>query len=165
MIRAQSITDLLGEQLEPGSLGENLNGEDLTAGYIPERSFDFIPELQIGPPLIGPVNDQLLQIWRDDRPIATDELGMQGPFTWHKLAARSAGRTVPLNDEWGPANLDPGMPGLLPTGPNDSRFPSPLYWGQDPPAHRGYDAPAVVANPWTVYYTATPQVGWNPEDE
>ena len=138
----QSVYDLLGEDVV----------EDY--GFIPERPVLVFSETQIGDGLAGPDNDQPLQIFRDNRPLAVDELGM-GRIS--KLARHRAGRSVPLNLDWG-AGLDMTLPGRVPR--QDVRRASPLYPGQDPAAHEGIHPPEVIAAPDTVYYTATPQVGW-----
>jgi hypothetical protein len=155
-MKLQDVRDLIGEDLRSDPLGENMAGDPL-AGYIPERTILFVPQVQLGPALVGPPNDQPLEIYRDDRPIATDELGMQGPFIWRKLARRSAGRTFPLNYEWG-ATLDPQLPGMLPE--QQTRGPSPLSPGQDPLLHDGVQPVEVLPTTRTVWYTASPDVGW-----
>lgn len=159
----QSVSDLLGENLSDGlGLGEDMTG-NLISGYIPERTVEFSPLTQIGDGLAGAPNEQHLQIFRDDRPIATDELGVNGPFVieWRKLAHHSAGRSFPLNYGW-TAGLDQTNPGLLPRNPDSSLYPSPLYWGQDPDSFGGMAPVEVLPAAHTVYYTASPNVGWQP---
>ncbi|HET9721122.1 MAG TPA: hypothetical protein VFP55_13660 [Solirubrobacteraceae bacterium] len=153
----QTVMDLLGENVAGGGLGEDMTGADLYAGYIPERALLHIPPVQLGDGLAGPENDQPLQIFRDTRPLAVDELGMQGPFQDPKLARHRAGRQFPLNDQWN-AGLDQTLPGRVPT--QDSLHPSPLYPGQDPDYYPGVPPTEVLASPRTVFFTATPQVGW-----
>ena len=135
----QSVLDLIGDE-----------GYD----FVPNRSVVVMPPVQLGDGLAGPENDQALQIFRDDRPLAVDELGM-GHLG--KLARHRAGRYLPLNYEYG-AWFDNSLPGRPPV--EDHRTPSPLYWGQSPEAHDGVPATEVIRNPRTVFFTATPQVGW-----
>jgi hypothetical protein len=155
----QSIASLLGEDLNADALGlgEDRDGHSLIAGYRVDRSIIHVPLAQLGDGLAGPPNDQPLQIFRDDRPIATDELGQQGPFMWEKLARHRAGRAFPLNFEWN-AGIDQHLPGRAPV--EDHRTMSPWYWGQEPDAHDGMLPPEVLPNPHTVFYTASPNVGW-----
>lgn len=133
-----------------------LLGEDVVEdyGYVPERSVVFVPQLVIGDPAAGPENDQPLQIFRDTRPLAVDELGM-GHLG--KLARRAEGRTMPLNDDWGDW-FDPSLPGRAPR--QDTLHPSVFGPGQNPDSYDGVSPPQLIRNPHTVYYTATPQVGW-----
>ncbi|HWD76349.1 MAG TPA: hypothetical protein VG371_14505 [Solirubrobacteraceae bacterium] len=155
----QSVIDLLGEDLAGGSLGENLITDDLIAGYIPERAVVYQPPMQLGDGLAGPLNDQQLYIGRDDRPIATDELGMQGPFMLSigAIARHRAGRSFPLNLDWN-EGLDDTLPGLI---PEDAGYrAAPLSPGGLPGAHDGVPAVELVENPRTVFYTASPSVGW-----
>jgi len=154
----QSVMDLIGEDLVGDTLGEDRVGPDLYAGYIPERAIVHVPPMQLGDGLAGPINDQPLQIFRDDRPLAVDELGMQGPFTGPKLARHRAGRQFPLNYEWGDW-FDPTLPGRVPT--QDTRRPSPLSPGEAASAHDGVPATELIGPARTVYFTATPQVGWD----
>lgn len=137
----QSVIDLLGDEL--GGTPPRL-----------EREVAYIPMMQLGDGLAGPENDQPLEIFRDTRVLAVDELGM-GHLG--KLARHRAGRAFPLNEEWG-AWFDPDMPGRPPT--QDTLRPSPLYPGQSPSWHDGVAAPEVIRGPGTVFFTATPQVGW-----
>lgn len=134
----------------------DLLGEDVVEeyGYVPDRAVAFVPQVVLGDPAAGPPNDQPLQIFRDTRPLAVDELGM-GHLT--KVARRAEGRTFPLNDDWGDW-FDTSLPGRAPQ--QDTRTNSPLSPGQDPAAHAGVHPPEVIRNPHTVYYTATPWVGW-----
>lgn len=138
----QSVMDLLGEDVVE------------QYGFVPDRSIDHIPMVQLGDGLAGPPNDQPLQIFRDTRPLAVDELGM-GHLG--RVARHRAGRTFPLNYEWG-GWFDNTLPGRAPK--QDARRMSPLYPGQAPEAHEGVPAPEVIRNPRTVMFTATPQVGW-----
>lgn len=156
---SQSVADLLGESLAHDPYGEDLAGEDLHAGYIPERSVVHIPQLQLGDGLAGPPNDQPLQIFRDNRVIATDELGMQGPFhlSTSAVARHRAGRMFPLNYEWDDA-LDQTLPGRVPA--QDVLRPSVLSPGEQPAWHDGVPPVEVLPAAHTVYFTATPQVGW-----
>lgn len=158
-MQTESVADLLGERYTTEDpYGEDLNGPDLQAGWIPDRSLVYVPPVQLGDGLAGPENDQALQIFRDNRVIATDELGRQGPFAdGPKLARHRAGRNFPLNLEWG-AFFDTSLPGLAPE--QDALVPSPLYWGQDPDAHDGVPPVEVLPGAKTVFYTASPNVGW-----
>lgn len=151
--------DLIGEGGGELGLGEDMVGPDLYAGYIPDRSLVHVPQAQIGDGLAGPINDQPLQIFRDNRVIATDELGMQGPFHLEqgKIARHRAGRTFPLNYDWDTA-LNRPLTGRPPE--QDTRYPSPLSPGQLPGAHDGFMPVEVLPNPNTVFYTASPSVGW-----
>lgn len=152
----ESVMDLIGEGGGELGLGEDMNGPDLYAGYIPDHSILHMPQAQIGDGLAGPPNEQHLQIFRDNRVIATDELGMQGPFTWEKLARHRAGRTFPLNYEWDTALARP-LTGMVPE--QDARYPSPI----DPSEYElkdGFTPTEVLPNPSTVFYTASPDVGW-----
>lgn len=152
------MIDLLGETYSSHDpYGEDLVGGDLFAGYIPERVVEHVPQMQLGDGLAGPPNDQALQIFRDNRVIATDELGMQGPFTGQKLARHRAGRMFPLNYGWGD-NLDPSLPGLEVL--QDVLVPSKLSPGQQAAAHDGVPPVEVLGSARSVYFTATPQVGW-----
>lgn len=158
----QTITDLLGENITAADpYGEDLCDEqNLIAGWITPRSVAYMPQVQIGPGLVGPVNEQQLQIYRDDRPIATDELGMQGPFRLMigKYGRQPAGRTFPLNIDGWNAGLDQGMPGLVPV--QDVLQLSPFGPDQDPGWYDGNPAPEVLPGARTVFYTASPEVGW-----
>jgi hypothetical protein len=138
----QSVADLVGEEVV----------QDY--GFIPARDVVVIPPLQLGDGLAGPENDQPLQIFRDTRPLSVDELGA-GHLG--KLARHRAGRYMPYNLTWG-AWFDPHLPGRPPE--QDALHPSPLYPGQDPAAHEGVPATEVVRNPRTIFYTASPEVGW-----
>lgn len=154
----QSVHDLIGESGGPLGLGEDMTGS-LTAGYLPDRSIVHIPQMQLGDGLAGPPNDQQLQIFRDNRPIATDELGLQGPFFLPQMAIarHRAGRTFPLNYEWD-GGFDPSM---LERAPEmDARHLSPLSPGQLPDFHDGVPPVEVLPSPRSVYYTASPNVGW-----
>jgi len=149
-----SIAQLTGGETSPAEpLGQNMSGE-LVFGFIPDREIDYIPQMQLGDGLAGPLNDQPLQIWRDNRVIATDELGMQGPFQgWRMVARRSAGRTFPLNYEFS-AGIDPSNPGRLPTQQTMAPSVFPLGWEE------GFQPVEVLPNPNTVFYTANPATGW-----
>lgn len=160
-----TIDQLIGEGPGPDGLGENLTGGDLINGFIPERDVEFVPLTIIGPPHVGAPNEQLFEIYRDNRPIPADEIGMQGPFTWKKVASHSAGRVFPLNENFGPIGIDRTFPGRVPTGPSDSRYPSPFNPGMLPATHAGFSPVEIVDNPWTVYYTASPNVGWTPNSQ
>jgi hypothetical protein len=143
MARTDSVADLIGE--------------DVVTDYafVPDRAVVVITNVQLGDGLAGPPNDQPLQILRDDRPLPVDELGV-GHLG--KVARHRAGRSFPLNYAWG-LGVDQTLPGRPPQ--MDTLHPSPLYPGQSPDAHDGVPAPEVIRNPHTVFYTATPQVGWH----
>lgn len=155
---AQTVRDLIGEDLRSDPLGEDMAGS-LTAGYIPGRDVRYLPPVQLGDGLAGPPNQQQLKIYRDARPIATDELGMQGPFYLRigAIARHRAGRSFPLNYQWG-AGLDPTLPGRVPT--QESRELSPFGPGMLPDTHAGVAPVELTPTARTVYYTATPMVGW-----
>lgn len=154
----QSVADLIGETLTSHDpYGEDMQGAELYAGFIPDRSVVHIPQMQLGDGLAGPPNDQQLQIQRDNRPIAVDELGMQGPFMWTKVAHIRAGRMFPLNYEWDDA-LDQVYPGRVVM--EDVLHPSPLSPGQQAAAHDGVPPVEVMRHAHTVFFTATPAVGW-----
>lgn len=156
-----SIEQLLGENLQADQLGlgADLMGDDLISGYIPERSIVHVPLTQIGDGLAGPVNEQNLVIYRDERPLAVDELGMQGPFHLEisKYARHRAGRAFPLNYDYG-AGFDPAM--YEREFVQDMLNPSPLNPGQLPDAHDGVSPVEVLGSANTVFYTASPNVGW-----
>lgn len=135
----------------------DLLGEDVVVeyGYVPERSVAFVPLVQIGDGLAGPPNDQPLQIFRDTRPLAVDELGM-GHLG--KVARHRAGRAFPLNDSFD-SGLDHTLPGRAPE--QDMLRSRSFGPAQDPGLHAGVLAPEVVTNPRTVYWTATPDAGWD----
>jgi hypothetical protein len=158
-VSSQSVADLLGEDLSHDELGQDLVGASLIAGYIPERAIAHVPAMQLGDGLAGPPNDQQLYIGRDDRPLAVDELGRQGPFLLKMgtLARHRAGRSFPLNYEWG-AGIDQTNPGRVPE--QDTRTNSPLNPGELPEAHAGVPAAEVLRSARTVFFTTTPQVGW-----
>jgi hypothetical protein len=139
---AQSVHELLGE--------EHYQAYDV----LPDTGLVFIPLLQLGDGLAGPENDQPLQILRDDRPLAVDELG-KGHLG--KLARHRAGRAMPLNMTWN-AGVDQSMYERPPE--QDARHPSGFGPGQNPAVHQGVPAPELVGNPRTILYTATPEVGW-----
>lgn len=154
------MAELLGEDLANYPLGEDLAGPDLIDGWIPGRSIEFIPPMQLGDGLAGPPNDQQFQIYRDNRPIPADSVGMLvggGPSHLGIVARHRAGRQFPLNYEWN-AGLDQGFPGMLPQ--QDALYPSPLYWGQAPGAHDGVPPTELLPPTRTVFYTASPRVGW-----
>lgn len=134
----------------------DLLGDDVVDeyGFVPDRAIVIVSNVQIGDGLAGPENDQPLQIFRESRPLAVDELGM-GHLG--KLARHRAGRSVPLNYTFG-AGLDPVLPGRPPE--QDVLHPSVFGPGQDPAWHDGFPGAQVIRNVHTVYYTATPQVGW-----
>ena len=140
-----------------------LTGGPPRGGGMPHlRTIKYVPQAQIGDGLAGPPNDQSLEIFRDTRPIATDELeGL--PFHISKVARHRAGRTFPLNFGYG-AWFDNHFPGQLADlnyrNARNSRGPSPLYPGQNPASHQGVAAAEVIPGVNTVYYTATPEVGW-----
>ena len=50
---AQTIADLLGEDLENYPLGEDRAGDDLTAGYIPGHGIEYQPLTVLGDPVAG----------------------------------------------------------------------------------------------------------------
>lgn len=157
----QTVTDLIAEDTTANmGLGEDSAGPDLYAGYIPERTVEYMPQLQLGDGLAGPPNQQQLVIYRESRPIATDELGMQGPFSFPQaaIARHRAGRTVPLNYEFGPAGLDPGNVERAPT--MDGLVPTPLSPDQLPDWHAGVMAPEILPPTYTVPYTFSPDVGY-----
>lgn len=156
---AQNVYDLLGEDLTHDELGEDLQG-GLISGYIPDRSIVHVPAVQLGDGLAGPPNDQQLVIARDNRPIATDELGQQGPWNLNmagKLARHRAGRQFPLNYEWN-AGLDQSNPGLVPQ--EDALLPSVFDPSQSPSWYVGDPPAELTPTARTVYFTATPTVGW-----
>jgi hypothetical protein len=159
----QGIGQLLGENFasDPLGLGSDLvDPDDLTAGYIPERSILYVPQTIIGDGLAGPVNDQMLMIGRDTRPLAVDELGKQGPFQLEigKWARHRAGRMFPLNYDWG-AGLDPSLPEAgMPL--EEGAVPSVLSPEQSPDGWLGVPPVEIIADAHTVYYTASPNVGW-----
>ena len=108
------IAQLLGESFTPDMpFGENMSG-DLIAGYSQGETIEFVPETQLGNGVQGPPQQQDLQIWRDNRPLAVDELGMEGPWVipWVKTAKPSEGKTFPLNYEFGTRfdKTNPGRP-------------------------------------------------------
>jgi len=155
-----SIEDLIGGAGGPLGLGEDQTGPDLTEGYIPDRSILLFVPTQLGDGLAGPVNEQNLEIYRDNRVIAADELGMQGPWNLEigKFARHRAGRNFPLNYDW-IDDSQVALPGLVPE--QDARIPSPLQDpGEYPIDHAGFTPVEVITNPTTVFYTASPDVGW-----
>jgi hypothetical protein len=159
----QTITDLLGESFTAEDpYGEDLAGDDLVSGYHQGRSVDYIPQVTAGDGLAGPPNEQQLQIYRDDRPLAVDELGMQGPFNlvgFGSIARHRAGNTYPLNYEWN-AGLDLGLPGLVPA--QDVLSGAPFGPDQAPEWGYGGTAPTELGpTARTVAYTASPNVGWS----
>jgi hypothetical protein len=160
---ALTIAQLLGEPLTTADpYGQDLCGPDLYAGYIPGRGVEYIPQVTMGDGLAGPLNIQQLQIQRDDRPIAVDELGRQGPFQLAQgmIARIRAGHEFPLNYEYGPAALDNGMVERVPE--QDAQTFAP--YGPDQSAAWGYDGtypPEVLPSARTVFYTASPNVGWD----
>lgn len=155
----QTVTDLLGESFAADELGEDQQG-GLISGYIPDHSLTYIPQTIMGDGLAGPPNDQQLQIYRDDRPIATDELGMQGPFVLDqgRLARHRAGREFPLNMEWN-AGIDDTNPGLVPQ--QDALLPSVFDPSQSPSWYVGDPPAELTPTARSVYFTATPTVGWD----
>lgn len=157
----QSIGYLLGEDLDTDPLGADLAGASLISGYIPERSLVIVPPVQIGDGLAGPVNDQQLVIARDNRPLAVDELGKQGPFQLEigKYARHRAGRQFPLNYQFG-AGLDPSLPnGDVPL--QDQLGPSVFGPQQDPENFEGFQPAEILPATRTVFNTASPNVGWS----
>lgn len=157
----QSVADLLGEDLAfDGGLGEDLAGPNLAAGYIPGRGVEYVPLTQLGDGLAGPPNQQQLAIYRDNRVIATDELGRQGPFIMRQgaVARHRAGRAFPLNLEWN-AGLDEGMPGLVPA--QDVLSGAPFGPDQSPSWYGGVPAPEVLPATYSVPYTQSPAVGYD----
>lgn len=160
MTAAQSVADLIGEPLPAGSLGVDQDDPGLIAGYIPERNIDYLPPTQIGDGLAGPDNVQLLFIGRDRRPLAVDELGMQGPFVlmWTAIARHRAGRSFPYQDDFSDG-IDLGAAERAPI--QDALRPAVFTPGMLPPAHAGEQPVELTPNARTVYYTASPDVGWD----
>lgn len=140
-------------------LGSNMQGT-LPDGYLQPYSVEFAAPTVIGPPTVGPDNQQQLEIYRDNRVIPADELGMQGPFLLRQgaIAKRPEGRRFPLNIEYGPAGLDTSLPGLVPI--EMAAILAPFSPGQLPASQPGVSAPEVIGPVQTIYWTATPQVGW-----
>ena len=128
-------------------------GPELT---LPDRGIVHQPTIVIGDGVAGAPNSQPFQIFRDERPIAADEL--QGlPYHQSKLARHP--RDLPLNPGWGPAGIDPMQP--LPGLPlQQGQRPGPFGPQQNPALKAGVAAPEVLANPRTVLYTGTGDVGW-----
>lgn len=159
MNRGQSVADLIGEPLPAGSLGVDQDDPTLIAGYIPGRTVDYLPPTQIGDGLAGPPNQQILYIGRDNRPLAVDELGMQGPFVlpWTAVARHRAGRSFPLNPDWD-HGIDLGAAERASI--QDARVLSPFTPGMLPQDHAGVPPVELTPNARTVYYTASPDVGW-----
>ena len=130
-----TIQELLGEQFTPAMpYGENMSG-DLVNGYTAGEAIDFVPATTLGNGVQGPPQQQDLQIWRDNRPLAVDELGMEGPWVlpWVMVSHPDAGKTFPLNLDWG-MRFDRGMPGLVPQEePGGLLSPFPVVtWASTP---------------------------------
>jgi hypothetical protein len=120
------------------------------------------PPTQIGDGLAGPRNRQQLMIYRDTRPIAADELAYQASLGMEVIARHRAGRYFFLSPEFTPggsglANRLPGLPleGGLP-GPRQINTP-----GMQARAHNRNRGPRVLRPAQTVYFTATPYVGYD----
>lgn len=159
----QSVADLIGEGPGDSGLGEDLAGEDLTTGYIPGRGVDYVPLVQLGDGLAGPPNEQQFVIYRDNRVIPADELGRQGPFILKQgtVARHRAGRSFPLNDEWN-AGLDLGMVERVPE--QDVRSMSPFGPDQEPSWYAGVPGPEILPATFSVPYTLSPAVGYDPNE-
>lgn len=144
MASAESVVALLGQvQNTPPSRARNVA----------------IPTV-IGDGLAGPRNVQHLQIFRDALPIAADELAFQRSLGMEVIARHRAGRYFIENPTFtaGGAGLDPGLPGM----PLVAGLPGATPFSK---VNRGYGQAGVrgaqVLPPArTVYYTATPQVGY-----
>lgn len=116
---------------------------------------------QIGDGLAGPRNIQHLQIQRDAIPIAADELAFQRSLGMEVIARHRAGRYFFINPDFqvGGPGLDGSLPGLPLQGGLPGPSPmSPLQRGAGRTGTRGAQ---VIPPARTVYYTATPQVGYN----
>jgi len=137
-----------------------LVGEQAAAWQIPPSvARDIAVPSQIGDGLAGPRNVQHLMIARDAIPIAADELAYQRSLGMEVTARHRAGRYFFLRPEMqvGGPGLSPELPGLplqpgLP-GPRRPQIPATQYHGIPPTQ--------VLPPAQTVYYTATPQVGYN----
>ena len=116
---------------------------------------------QIGDGLAGPRNVQHLQIFRDALPIAADQLAFQAALGMEVTARHRAGRYFLLNPDMtaGGAGLDASLPGL----PLHAGLPGPTPFspGQLSAWHHGIRPAEVLAPAQTVYYTATPDVGYD----
>lgn len=144
----------------PLGLGSNMQGE-LVNGWLPDRAVEFSAPTVIGPATVGPENDQLLEIYRDTRVIPADELGMQGPFLLRQgaIARRAEGRRMPLDYDYGPASLDPDLPGMDAT--QQTLIGSPFGPGQLPEDHAGVSPLEQTPVVRTEWWTTTPQAGWD----
>ena len=119
---------------------------------------------QIGDGLAGPRSVQRLNIYRDALPIAADELAFQKSLGMEVIARRAAGRYFFLNPDFtvGGPGLDAALPGLpLQAGQMPSPL-GPLQLGVD---RRGLPPPEVLPPAQTVYYTASPYVGYTSDYE
>lgn len=114
----------------------------------------------IGDGNAGPPNRQGIQIQRDAIPIAADELAFQRSLGMEVRARHAAGRYFHQNGDFtaAGAGLADRLPGL------------PLQAGQKPSVlgptqlagnFRGIRPVSVLPPAQTVYYTATPQVGYD----
>jgi hypothetical protein len=115
MSSSNDLAMLIGESFTPDMpFGENMEG-DLINGYVVGESIDFVPAVELGNGVLGPPQQQDLVIWRDNRPLAVDELGMEGPWVipWVKVSQPVEGKTFSLNYEFG-GQFDKTMPGLNP---------------------------------------------------
>lgn len=120
---ADTLSMLTGADQTVSPYGSNMSDPArLDDGYVPGEAIHFVPGVELGDGVQGPPQDQDLVIWRDNRPLAVDELGQEGPFVlpWVKVSHPVEGKSFPLNLAYGgqfdralpgfPAELDP--PGL-----------------------------------------------------
>ena len=150
MASEQSISALLGQQVD----------DRYSIARVGRRNDHPLAPTQIGDGLAGPRNVQHLVIFRDARPIATDELAFQRSLGMEVIARHRAGRYFFLNPNMqvGGAGLDAELPGLPLQGGQSPSPLSPLQRGQ---STSGIRPTEVLAPAQTVYYTATPQVGYD----
>ena len=150
MATDQSVTALLGQQVD----------DRYSIAPVGRRNDVKVNPSQIGDGLAGPRNVQHLVIYRDPRPIAADELAFQRSLGMEVIARHRPGRYFFLTPEFqvGGSGLDGSFPGMpLQAG----QAPSPLSPLQRGARTAGIRPQEVLAPAQTVYYTATPQVGYD----
>ena len=127
----------------------------------PDNAPRVLPVTQLGDGLAGPRNVQHLVIYRDARPIAADELAFQASLGMQVIARHRAGRRWLMNPDMVVGG--PGLSAELPGLPLQSGLPGPGPWspGQLAHAHGGIKPAEVVPPAQTVYFTASPQAGYD----
>lgn len=145
MASDQSILALIGTDSDPNVVA-------------PSRAIDAQHPTIIGPGLSGPRNAQQLTVQRDTRPLAFDELAFQRSLGMEVFARNPAGRYMVFYENTAAGG---GLSSRLPGLPlQQGQRPSPVGPAQLAGNFGGIQAPVVLPAARTVYYTASPGVGY-----